>query len=181
MAKRLKTGEKVLFGIAVFFIAGAAVLWVVLESKDTPMEATTFWTFDEAGLRGQKVFQREMCKECHLALRGGSHIGLELDGIGSKMSRQELRQYLEHPMLKYGKTGHNGDFATDFTSLKPEEKNDLAAFLSGLKAKEDSPVSGQRPDEVSPLVKMFIPTIQEYIPKGNEGALEQEGHDADHR
>jgi len=59
MAKRLKTGEKVLFGIAVFFIAGAAVLWVVLESKDTPMEATTFWTFDEAGLRGQKVFQRE--------------------------------------------------------------------------------------------------------------------------
>lgn len=73
----------------------------------------------------------QMCVACHSLNSQGGNIGPALDDIGSKMSRNELIDWIADPAkVKAGTTMPK-------LPLKPEEVKELAAFLSKLtKGKE---------------------------------------------
>lgn len=169
MAKQsLKQGEKVLFGIAIIFGIAAVIGYGVLEGVRHNMEKPIFGVkthFDltEAGQRGSEIFRKRHCTSCHRALRNGTNMGLSLDGVGSKRSREWLLSFLKDPERVYeGKTLDHGYAPKEaaYVSLLPDtDLNDLAAFISELKADRGSSSSPQPPSGRSEFIDSMVGTF----------------------
>jgi len=193
----LKQGEKVLFGIAIIFgiaaIIGYGVLEGVRHNMDKPMfGAKTHFDLSAEGLRGSEVFRKNRCTSCHRALRNGTNMGLSLDGVGSKRSKEWLMRFLKDPEATYGgKTvdhGYAPKEAAYVSSLAVTDINALAAFISELKAERGSSSAPKPPlgrsEFIDSMVNTFAPEdwkhrfrdIREDDPKNQQTSGENGGN-----
>lgn len=128
-----------------FIFAGAVVIAAIAKGYHQftdldPAPPKHFYTFDEVGLLGQKVYQKMGCNSCHRAM-GTGEVGIApvLDGVGTRRDRDWLQAYLTDPGSLVPGTAHYGNLGPDFRLLDNLERNQLAAFLSGLQANPNSP------------------------------------------
>lgn len=190
----LKRGEKILFGvfalIGVFALASFVMLEVVRAHMDKPMyPTTTHYDFSADGLRGSTLIRKYGCTDCHRALRNGTNMGLDLDGIGSRRSLQYLLGFLKNPEATYqSKTVDHGlspKRAAFVAELPEEDLRLMAVFLSELRADPGSPAA-QAPEGpsgfIDEMVKVWAPGSwkAEYKDVRDEEKLKskEERHDA---
>ena len=160
----LKRGEKILFGVVAFFGVFALLTFIMMEVKrasmDKPMYASaTHFDFSEEGKRGSSLFRYKGCTSCHRAVRNGTNMGLDLDGIGSKRSLEYLIAFLKDPEATYEtKTVDHGPnkAAQGVARLPEDERHALAVFLSELRASQGSPDSPLPPPERSGFVDEMV-------------------------
>ena len=168
MAK-LKTGERLLFGIFGAFMVLAIISYVILEvirMKSTkPMYTpTSHFDFSAEGLKGSEAFRFANCTACHRALRNGTNMGLNLDGIGSRRTQEWIIGFLNHPESTYTvrTVDHGPGKEAAYVAEMPQEKlHAIAVFLSELRADQgaataDAPPEG-RSEFIDNMVKMWAP------------------------
>jgi len=166
----LKQGEKVLLGVVAAFFVAAAVGYVALEtvrlSSDKPLfEVKTHYDLSELGKKGSALFRHSRCTSCHRAMRNGTNMGLSLDGVGSRRSREWLLAFLAEPERVYdGPTLDHGPSPKEaaYVSRLPEETRvAIATFLSELKSDQGSPSSplppAGRSEFIDGMVSIFAP------------------------
>lgn len=166
----MKFGEKILFGvfllIGIFAVASLVMMETVRARMDKPMyPTTTHFDFSAEGLRGSVLFRKEGCTACHRAVRNGTNMGLDLDGIGSKRSPEYLAAFLRNPEATYSsKTLDHGlepKEAAYVAKLPEQELQALAVFLSELRATQGSPDAPLPPSErsgfIDEMVKVWAP------------------------
>jgi len=166
----LRQGEKILFGIFGAFMAAAVLAYIGLEwarsRMDRPMfPVRTHYVLSEEGKLGSVVFRERRCTSCHRAMRNGTNMGLNLDGIGSRRSRDWLLAFLKDPEATYGAPtldhGPAPKEAAYVARLPERELVQLATFLSELRADRGSAAAPVPPEGRSPfidsMVKIFAP------------------------
>lgn len=166
----LKQGEKILFGIAIVFIVFAVIGYVSLETyrmrAQKPIYAvSTHYDLSELGLKGSELFRVSRCTACHRAMRNGTNMGLSLDGLGSKRSKEWIYDFMRDPEAVYGSTtvdhGYPPKEAAYVASIDQETLMAIATFLSELKADQGAasapmPPAG-RSDFIDNMVGVFAP------------------------
>ncbi len=166
----LKQGEKILFGIAIVFIVFAVVGYVMLETYRTRaqkpiFEVRTHYDLSELGHKGSELFRVSRCTACHRAMRNGTNMGLSLDGLGSKRSKEWIYDFLRDPEATYGAPtidhGYPPKEAAYVSSLDQETLMAIATFLSELRADQGAasapmPPEG-RSDFIDNMVGIFAP------------------------
>lgn len=161
----MKTGEKILFGIFGLFAVMAVVSYIVLEviraRSDKPMYVTTtHFDFSQEGLRGSELFREAGCTSCHRALRNGTSMGLNLDGVGSRRTLQYLVSFLKNPEATYTAATIDHGLAPKeaaYVSALPEQNlHAIAVFLSELRADRGSGVARQPPPEKSGFIDNML-------------------------
>ncbi len=160
----LKRGEKILFGavilLCVLALASFIIMEVIRAHSDKPWyENTTQYNFSEEGLRGSSLFRYRGCTSCHRAVRNGTNMGLDLDGIGSKRSLQYLTNFLKDPEATYETrtVDHGPNKAAQGVAKLPEdERHALAVFLSELRAVQGSPAARLPPEGRSGFVDEMV-------------------------
>jgi cytochrome c553 len=171
MAKgSMKLGEKILFGIVALIFLFAVASYVMLEvlrahSEKPLYQVTDHFNFTAEGKRGSLLFRKQQCTSCHKALRNGTNMGLDLDGIGSKRSFKYLLNFLKHPEQTYDAAtidhGPAPKEAAYVAKLPDADLHALAAFLSELKADQgsaDSPLPPKgRSSFIDDMVKVWAP------------------------
>jgi cytochrome c553 len=172
MAKgSLKLGEKILFGIValigVFAVTSYVMLEVLRAHSDKPLyPVTDHFDFSAEGLTGSVIFRKQQCTSCHKAVRNGTNMGLDLDGIGSKRSFQYLYNFLKNPEATYAAAtidhGPAPKEAAYVSKLPEADLHALAVFLSELKASQgsaDSPLPPPgRSGFIDDMVKVWAPS-----------------------
>lgn len=166
----LKQGEKILFGIAIVFVTFAVIAYVALETYRLKVggqifEETTHFTLSEAGHRGSEVFRERRCTSCHRAMRNGTSMGLTLDGIGSRRSRQWIEDFLRDPEATYSARtfdhGYPPKEAAYVSALPSDELTLLATFLSELRSDQGSASAPVPPSEdsafIDNMLRLFAP------------------------
>lgn len=138
--RRLKLGEKIMFGFALLVVAAAVSKGVRQIRDPEPRMPRNYYEWNEAGLQGHALYRQMGCNSCHRAM-GVGEIGVApvLDGEGTRRSRAWLEQYFRDPEALVPGSAHHGRFAPDFRELTPEQRRLLVAFLFGLKANPGSP------------------------------------------
>ena len=163
----LKTGEKVLFGIAGVFIILAVIAYIMLESyrmtSDKPIfESKTSFDFSEQGSVGSALFRQSRCTSCHRALRNGTNMGLSLDGVGSLRTYDWLYSFLKNPEQTYGAAtidhGAAPKEAAYVAQLPDENLQAIAKFISELKAEQGSASAPMPPDGRSEFIDNMVKT-----------------------
>jgi len=172
MAKKqpFKQGEKLLFAIFGAFFIAAVIGYVVLESvrlhSDKPMfQSRTHYDLTPEGKRGSSIFRKQGCTSCHRAMRNGTNMGLSLDGIGSRRTKEWLLNFLANPEQTYGAAtfdhGPAPKEAAYVAQLPKEDREAMAVFLSELTAEQGSPSAPVPPSAksgfIDSMVKMWAP------------------------
>ena len=166
----MKLGEKILFGIValifVFAVASYVMLEVVRAHSTKPLyQITDHFNFTAEGKRGSLIFRRQQCTSCHKALRNGTNMGLDLDGIGSKRSFDYLYNFLKHPEQTYAAAtidhGPAPKEAAYVAQLPDADLHALAVFLSEDKADQgsaDAPLPPRgKSSFIDDMVKVWAP------------------------
>ena len=113
--------KRVVIGIAVFafgLVAQAA------SAQDAKIE------------KGVKVYADQKCAMCHSIAGKGNAKG-SLDGVGTKLSVEEIRQWIVDPVAMTAKTkAPRKPFMTNkYTALPKEDLDALVAYMASLKKK----------------------------------------------
>lgn len=99
----------------------AATLSVAPVAAQTPIE------------RGQKVYAAEKCSICHAIAGQGNKRGL-LDEVGSKLSADEIRQWLVNAAEMTANTkATRKPVMKSYAHLAKEDVDGLVAFMQSLK------------------------------------------------
>ena len=150
----MKLGEKIVFGLAAIIVAAAAARGYQVITAKEPSMPKHFYDWGETGLQGHYLYRDLGCKNCHRAM-GTGEVGVApvLDGVGTRRTSEWLMQYLTDPSSLVAGTAHDGSFGPDFGSLNDEQRELLAAFLSGLHANPNSPNYPRQPPPDSQSVQ----------------------------
>jgi mono/diheme cytochrome c family protein len=82
---------------------------------------------------GVKVYAAQKCSVCH-SIGGKGKASGPLDGVGSKLSADEIRQWLTHPKEMTEKTkSTRKPIMKDYSKLPKEDLDALVAYMSSLK------------------------------------------------
>jgi hypothetical protein len=195
-ASGMKRGEKILFGIfglmGLFAIASFIMLEIVRARTDKALYPTsTHYDLSAEGLKGSTLIRTEGCTACHRAMRNGTNMGLDLDGIGSRRSVQFLTDFLKDPEATYpARTVDHGEppkRAAYVSKLPEEDRHALVIFLSELRADQGSSAARLPADArsgfIDEMVKIWAPDNwkSEYKDIRDEAELKEkqkEEHDA---
>ena len=166
----LKQGEKILFGIVGVFLTLAVLAYAALEfvrmQSDSPLfETKTSYALSEEGHRGSALFREARCTSCHRAMRNGTNMGLNLDGIGTRRQPEWIHAFLVDPEETYGApTFDHGSAPKEAAYVSEMPKDDLkaiATFLSQLKAEQGSAAAPLPPEGksgfIDNMVRMWAP------------------------
>jgi mono/diheme cytochrome c family protein len=83
--------------------------------------------------RGQKVFTSQKCSICHSVAGVGNKKGM-LDGVGTKLTADEIRQWiLNAPEMAAKTKAERKPAMKAYTSLAKEDVDGLVAYLQNLK------------------------------------------------
>jgi mono/diheme cytochrome c family protein len=83
--------------------------------------------------RGMKVYEQQKCSRCHSIEGKGNKAGA-LDGVGSKLTADEIRQWLVKPAEMTAKTkATRKPPMKAYASLPEEDIAALVAYLESLK------------------------------------------------
>lgn len=86
--------------------------------------------------RGMKVYAESKCSMCHSVAGKGNAKGM-LDDIGSKLSAEDIRQWLLDPQAMRDKThAERKPMMKSFASLSKADVDGLVAYLQTLKVKK---------------------------------------------
>ncbi len=168
--QHFKQGERILFGIAIVFVVAAVIGYIAMESYRAHSSKPIFvskvhYNPSPLGLKGSVFFRKSGCTSCHRALRNGTNMGLSLDGVGSRRSKEWLYRFLRDPTDTYGSQtvdhGYPPKEAAYVSSLPKEKLMAIAAFISELKADQGSssaprPPTG-RSEFIDDMVGAFAP------------------------
>jgi cbb3-type cytochrome oxidase cytochrome c subunit len=147
---KLKLGEKIVFGFALFVVVAAVGKGVMQSRAANPTPVRDYYEFTEAGLQGKTLYGQLGCNSCHRAM-GVGEIGVApvLDGAGTRRTRVWLQQYFENPLALVPGSAHDGHLGPDLRALNPEDRHLIVEFLFGLKAGAASPNYPKPPDSAA--------------------------------
>jgi cbb3-type cytochrome oxidase cytochrome c subunit len=139
-AVKLKLGEKVMFALTVLVVIAAIGKGIMQARAPSSAQARDYYEWTEAGLKGQALYGKFGCNNCHRAM-GVGEVGLApvLDGEGTRRTRDWLQRYFENPLSVVPGSAHDGSLGPDFRALSEQDRQLLAEFLFGLKAGPASP------------------------------------------
>jgi len=161
----LKTGEKLLFIIAGIFILFATIAFGIMQyvmaTSDTPIfEQKTHYNLSDEGKRGSVIFRESTCTECHRAMRGGTNMGNNLDGIGTKRGLQWIEKFLRDPEGTYAHVtmdhGPKPKQAFFVAEMSESDRHLMAVFLSQLISEQGSASSPVPPKGDSPFIDSMV-------------------------
>jgi mono/diheme cytochrome c family protein len=90
---------------------------------------------EETLQRGMKLYAEQKCSVCHSVAGKGNPQG-PLDEVGSKLSEEQIRQWLIEPRVMAEKTkATRTPVMPEYTKLPKEDLNALVTYLSSLKKK----------------------------------------------
>jgi mono/diheme cytochrome c family protein len=84
--------------------------------------------------RGQEVYAAQKCQMCHaIAGKGGKQN--PLDGVGAKLSAEDIRRWITHPaeMTAKTKSTKKPPMPGKYASLPPADLDALVAYMQSLK------------------------------------------------
>ncbi|MCM2266107.1 MAG: cytochrome c [Desulfuromonadales bacterium] len=82
----------------------------------------------DAEALARRLLNSQGCKACHRIEEAGASTGPDLEKVGSRLTREQLRRMLVNPQKRHA-TGR----ITDFSHLQNHEIDALALFLSNRK------------------------------------------------
>jgi mono/diheme cytochrome c family protein len=84
--------------------------------------------------KGQKVYEAQKCSVCHSIAGKGSKVS-PLDGVGAKLSADEIRQWIVDPvaMAKKVSATKKPPMPKKYDTLPPGDIDALVAYLQSLK------------------------------------------------
>jgi len=82
---------------------------------------------DDATTKGKAAFAAQKCSMCH-AIEGKGNKNMPLDGVGSKLSADEIKKWIVSPKEMKADTKMKA-----YPSLSAEDLASLVAYLSSLK------------------------------------------------
>jgi mono/diheme cytochrome c family protein len=84
--------------------------------------------------RGGEVYAAQKCQMCH-AVAGKGNKANALDGVGTKLSADEIRQWITHPtdMTAKTKSTKKPPMPAKYGSLPAADLDALVAYLASLK------------------------------------------------
>lgn len=111
-------------------ILTAASLAFAIGAIDAPLAAGQ----DEAVKRGQEVYAAQKCSICH-SVAGKGNKQNSLDGIGAKLTADEIRQWITNPteMTAKAKSTKKPPMPNKYGSLPKADLDALVAYLQSLK------------------------------------------------
>ena len=84
---------------------------------------------------GEKLYADQKCAMCHSIAGKGNQKG-PLDDVGSRLSEEEIRQWLINPRVMTTKTNSTRKpLMPAYTKLTAEQLNALIAYMQSLKKK----------------------------------------------
>jgi mono/diheme cytochrome c family protein len=90
---------------------------------------------DEALIkRGQEVYSAQKCQMCHSIAGKGAKMN-PLDGVGKKLSADDIRKWITHPaeMTKQTKSTKKPPMPAKYASLPAADIDALVAYMASLK------------------------------------------------
>src|SRR5262245_33168144 len=84
--------------------------------------------------KGQEVYTAQKCQVCHsIAGKGGK--ASALDGVGAKLSADDIRQWITHPKdaAAKAKSTKKPPMPTKYASLPAADLDALVAYMQSLK------------------------------------------------
>jgi mono/diheme cytochrome c family protein len=86
--------------------------------------------------KGKQVYADQKCAMCH-SIEGKGNAKGPLDGVGSKLTADEIRQWITHPadMAAKAKADRKPAMPAKYASLPAADLDNLVAYLSSLKKK----------------------------------------------
>ena len=90
---------------------------------------------DEAQIKkGQEVYAAQKCQMCHAIAGKGSKTN-PLDGVGKKLSAEDIRKWITHPteMTAQTKSTKKPPMPAKYGSLPAADLDALVAYLQSLK------------------------------------------------
>jgi mono/diheme cytochrome c family protein len=167
----LKRGEKLLFGVFGAFLIAAVIGYAVLESirlsSDKPMfTIKTHFDLSAEGKQGQQLYNTKGgCSTCHRAMQSGTNMGLSLDGIGSKYSREWIYDFLRDPEKTYRSRYNRQTFdhainreAAYVAEMPDKDLQLIATYLSELRSDRGSSSAPLPPEGRSEFIDKMIGT-----------------------
>ena len=84
--------------------------------------------------KGQAVYAAQKCQMCH-AIEGKGNKTNPLDGVGTKLSADEIRRWILEPaeMTKQAKSTRKPPMPNRYSKLPAEEVDALVAYMQSLK------------------------------------------------
>ena len=84
--------------------------------------------------RGQEVYAAQKCQMCHGIAGKGSKMN-PLDGVGKKLSAEDIRKWITHPveMTKQTKSTKKPPMPAKYGSLPAADLDALVAYMESLK------------------------------------------------
>src|SRR5262245_12608443 len=84
--------------------------------------------------KGQQVYAAQKCATCH-SIAGKGKTTNPLDGVGAKLSADEIRQWIVDPkgMSAKAKSTKKPPMAAKYTNLPAADLDALVAFMASLK------------------------------------------------
>jgi len=79
--------------------------------------------------RGRVLVNSAGCKGCHRLKGSGGTLGPKLDGVGGRLSRQQIRRALVHPRAG----GKGPSMMPSYAHLPAADLNALVDYLASLK------------------------------------------------
>lgn len=140
--KRLRTGERVIFGVVIMIMLVAVINYAILgwigHTSDKPLfPVRTHYEFAGEGFHGSELFRQNNCNLCHRAIGNGSNMSLNLDGIGSRHGLAYIESFLGDPEGTYrSRTVDHGappKEAAYVSQLPAGDRHAIAVFLSQLR------------------------------------------------
>jgi mono/diheme cytochrome c family protein len=90
----------------------------------------------KAADKGAKVYVEQKCALCH-AIDGKGNAKGSLDGVGTKLKAEEIRQWIVEPAAMTAKTkaARKPAMPSKFSALPKDDLDALVAYLATLKKK----------------------------------------------
>ena len=84
--------------------------------------------------QGAKVYTAQKCQMCH-AIAGKGNKSNPLDGVGAKLSADDIKQWITHPkeMTEKAKSTKKPPMPAKYASLPAADLDALVAYLQSLK------------------------------------------------
>ena len=84
--------------------------------------------------KGQEVYAAQKCQVCHLVAGKGSKTN-PLDGVGAKLSAEDIRQWIIQPTeaAAKAKSTKKPPMPAKYGSLPPADVDALVAYMASLK------------------------------------------------
>lgn len=107
---------------------------IVLAATAALAAASTARADDAQIKRGQEVYNAQKCQMCHSIAGKGAKMN-PLDGVGKKLSVEDIRKWITHPveMTKQTKSTKKPPMPAKYANLPAADVDALVAYMASLK------------------------------------------------